>query len=224
MPEHVHVHVPHELSEPGEAVSQRERTFEILAALMMSIATLGIAWSGYQAARWSGEQAELYTEASAARSLANRATVFASQDRLQDLTNFNRWLELSTVGDTELAGLYERRFRDEFRPAFAAWLAQDPMHNPNAIPSPLRMPEYQPAELLESKALELRAERLFKEGKQATENADEYVFITVFFAAVLFFAGMSLRFAWPRLRMLVLVFGAGLLVYGFIAIVSLPVH
>ena len=143
MPEHVHVHAPHELSEPGEAVSHRERVLELIAALMMSLATLGIAWSGYQAARWSGEQAELYTQASAARSLANRASVFASQERLQDLTNFNRWLELSTTGDTELADLYERRFRDEFRPAFTAWVAQDPLHNPNAIASPLRMPEYQ---------------------------------------------------------------------------------
>ena len=224
MPEHVHVHAPHELAEPGEGVTHRERVLELIAALLMSMATLGIAWSGYQAARWSGEQAELYTEASAARSLANRASVFASQERLQDLTNFNRWLELSTVGDTELASLYERRFRDEFRPAFTAWVAQDPLHNPNAIPSPLRMPEYQPAELLKSDALEVRADRKFEEGKQATENADKYVFITVFFAAVLFFAGMSLRFAWPRLRVIVLVFGGGLLVYGFIAILSLPVH
>src|SRR5258705_6525030 len=110
MPEHIHVHAPHELSEPGEAVSNRERTLEILAALMMALATLGIAWSGYQAARWSGQQAELFTEASTARSLANCASVLASQERLQDLTNFNRWLELSTVGDTELANLYERRF------------------------------------------------------------------------------------------------------------------
>ena len=42
------------------------------------------------------------------------------EDRTQDLLNFNRWLEVSTGGDTELADLYERRFRDEFRPAFEA--------------------------------------------------------------------------------------------------------
>jgi hypothetical protein len=224
MPEHVHVHAPHELSEPGEAVSRRERTLEIIAALMMSVATLGIAWSGYQAARWSGQQAELFTEASTARSLANRASVLASQERLQDLTNFNRWLELSTVGDTELANLYERRFRDEFRPAFTAWVAQDPLHNLNAIASPLLMPQYKPVDLVKADALELRADRKFEQGKDAIEHADDYVFITVFFAAVLFFAGMSLRFAWPRLRMIVLGFGAVLLAYGFVALLTLPTH
>src|SRR3979490_1670750 len=127
MPESVHVHVPHELGEPGGHTSTRERVFEILAALLLSLATLGIAWSGYQAAKWSGLQARRYTQASTARSFANRSATLAAQDRTQDLLNFNRWLEVSTNGDTTLAALYERRFRDEFRPAFAAWLAADPL-------------------------------------------------------------------------------------------------
>src|ERR1700730_16849960 len=142
MPEHVHVHVPHELGEPGAHTSTRERVFEILAALLLSLATLGIAWSGYQAAKWSGLQARRYTQASTARAFANRAATLASQDRTQDLLNFNRWLEVTTDGNTVLADLYQRRFRDEFRPAFERWLSEDPLHNPNAIPSPLREPNY----------------------------------------------------------------------------------
>src|SRR4051812_30324121 len=142
VPEHVHVHVPHELQEGNEGVTRRERILEIIAALLLSLATLGIAWSGYQAAKWSGIQAQRYTQASAARSLANRASTLGSQDRTQDLLNFNRWLEVSTDGNTQLAALYERRFRDEFRPAFASWLADDPFHNGSAIPSPLLEPNY----------------------------------------------------------------------------------
>jgi len=142
MPEHVHVHVPHELAEPGESTTSRERWLEIAAALMLSLSTLGIAWSGYQAAKWSGLQAQRYTQASTARSFANRAATLGAQDRTQDLLNFNRWLEVKTDGNTELADLYERRFRDEFRPAFARWLADDPLHNVNAIPSPLLEPNY----------------------------------------------------------------------------------
>src|SRR3954466_13910729 len=111
MPEHVHVHAPHELSERGEATSTRERVLEILAAVLLSLATLGIAWSGYQAAKWSGRQSASYAQASTARSQANRASTLASQDRQQDLLNFNRWLEVSTDGNQPLATLYERRFR-----------------------------------------------------------------------------------------------------------------
>src|SRR5947208_1947744 len=195
MPEHVHVHAAHELSEPGTATSSRERWLEILAALLLSLATLGIAWSGYQAAKWSGLQARRYTQASTARSFANQASTLAAQDRTQDLLNFNRWLEEYTAGDTELADLYERRFRDEFRPAFERWLADDPLHNENAIPSPLREKNYVLANMVKADKLERLGDVRFEQGKEATENADDYVFVTVFFAVVLFFAGISLRFA-----------------------------
>src|SRR5450759_531871 len=54
-------HTPHELSEPGAGTTHRERTLELLATLLLSIATVGIAWSGYQAARWSGIEARRAT-------------------------------------------------------------------------------------------------------------------------------------------------------------------
>jgi hypothetical protein len=222
MPEHVHVHAPHELSEPGDATTPRERWFEIAAALLLSLATLGIAWSGYQAAKWSGLQARRYTQASTARSFANRAATLAAQDRTQDLLNFNRWLEVSTDGNAELAGLYERRFRDEFLPAFEQWLAEDPLQNPKAIPSPLREENYVLANAVKADKLEELGDVRFEQGKEATENADDYVFVTVFFAVVLFFGGISLRFAWTPMRVLILVMGAGLLVYGAIRLATLP--
>ncbi len=119
MPESVHVHVPDELSEgTTHPVSGRERLSELGAVLLLAVATVCIAWSGYKAAKWSGLQARRYAQASTARSQANRASTLGGQERLQDLTNFNRWLELtteSTPRDLELADLYNRRFRPEFR-------------------------------------------------------------------------------------------------------------
>jgi hypothetical protein len=222
MPEHVHVHAPHELGEVHESTTVRERWLEIAAALMLSLATLGIAWSGYQAAKWSGIQARSYTQASTARSLANQAATLAAQDRTQDLLNFNRWLEVTTDGDTDLANLYERRFRDEFRPAFDRWLADDPLHNVNAIPSPLRESNYKLANMEKADALERVGDHRFEQGKEATENADDYVFVTVFFAIVLFFAGISLRFSWLPMRLLIMGLGTAILLYGGIRLLSLP--
>jgi hypothetical protein len=222
MPEHVHVHAPHELAEPGEATTMRERWFEIAAALLLSLATLGIAWSGYQAAKWSGLQARRYTQASTARAFANRESTLATQDRTQDLLNFNRWLEVTTDGNTEVADLYQRRFREEFRPAFERWLADDPLHNPDAVASPLREDNYILGHAVKADKLEELGDVRFEQGKEATENADDYVFVTVFFAVVLFFGGISLRFAWTPVRTLILVLGAGMLVYGAIRLATLP--
>jgi len=222
MPEHVHVHAPHELGEPAETTTERERWLEIAAALLLSLATIGIAWSGYQAAKWSGLQARRYTQASTARSLANRAATQASQDRTQDLLNFNRWLEVTTEGNTQLADLYERRFRDEFRPAFERWLADDPLNNKDAVASPLRESNYVLSNMVKSDKLEKLGDLRFEQGKDATENADDYVFVTVFFAVVLFFAGISLRFQWLPIRLFILVLGMAMLVYGIVRVTSLP--
>ncbi len=222
MPESVHVHAPHELAEVASAASARERWLEIAAALMLSLATLGIAWSGYQAAKWSGLQARRYTQASAARSLANRAATLADQYRTQDLLNFNRWLEAHEVGDTKVADLYERRFRDEFRPAFESWLASDPLDDQHAIASPLTEKTYVLADADKAARLERVGSVRFEQGKAATENADDYVFVTVFFAIVLFFAGISLRFAWFPMRILILSIGTAILVWGGVRLLSLP--
>jgi ferric-dicitrate binding protein FerR (iron transport regulator) len=222
---HVHVHAPHELTEAeARASSRREKRLELMATLLLAAATLGIAWSGYQAARWSGLQAERYAGANTTRAIANRAATLAGQERIQDLLNFNRWLEVSTAGDQQLADLYERRFRDEFRPAFEAWLAQDPLNNPNATASPLREPQYKPAGFVRAERLDRQAEHRFEAARASTEHTDDYVLVTVFLAAVLFLAGISLRFEWYPMRVSVLVMATIVLLYGFVRLATLPTH
>jgi hypothetical protein len=224
MSEHVHVHAPHEFSESNsDSTTRNERIMELVATLLLALATLGIAWSGYQGARWNGRQAREYAQANTARNLANRAATAGAQDRTQDLLNFNRWLEVTTEGNQQLADLYQRRFRPEFRPAFDAWLAQDPLSNPAVEASPLRTPQYRVADLVNSDRLETEGTEHFERGKEATENTDSYVLTTVFFATVLFFAGISMRFAWQKMRITVLALGALSLVYAGVLIARLPV-
>jgi hypothetical protein len=225
MSEHVHVHAPHELSEShgGDAATRNERRMELIATFLLAIATLGIAWSGYQGARWNGRQAREYAQANTARSLANRSATIGDQERIQDLLNFNRWLEVTTEGNQQLADLYRRRFRPEFVPAFEAWLAQDPLNNPAAEASPLRVQQYHVADLEKSDQLERRGDVHFDNGKEATENTDSYVLTTVFFAAVLFFAGISMRFAWQAMRITVLVLASLSLVYAIVLVARLPI-
>jgi hypothetical protein len=210
------------LTEPSEASDRRERVMEIVAVVLMSLSTVAIAWSGYQAARWSGLQAEAYAAASGDRSKANRAETIAEEERLQDLLNFNRWLEHTTQGDEDLADLYERQFRPEFVPAFEAWLELDPLDDPDAIASPLNEPEYELAAEERSLELEQAADESFDEGKDATENADRYIFTTVFLAGVLFFAGVSMRFTWLPARTAVLVLAGIFLAIGLAQLLSLP--
>jgi hypothetical protein len=224
MAEHVHVHVPEELAEGLEGNTGRDRFLEFAAVFLMAFATVGIAWSGYQAAAWSGAQAESYASSNSEHEHATQTGARGGQERLEDLEDFNRWLEATAKGDTTLASLYLRRFRPEFREAFDAWIAHEPLSRQDAPPSPLFVEEYQPKHEVQTRRLEHQAEQHFEQGKTQTRNADDYVFNTVLLAAVLFFGGISLRFRWSLMREVVLGIGAIFLVVGIIETVGLPVH
>jgi hypothetical protein len=224
---HVHAHVPHELTEGKEEAPHRpdrvERILELGAVLLLSLTTLATAWSGYQAARWSGEQSQHYARASATRVKAQQASTLAGQLRIGDLLLFDDWLNAHADGKARLAAVVARRFRPEFRPAFRAWLAQKPFTNPQAIPGPQYMPQYKLSSSAQSSALDRQADELYVEGTDAKTNDDHYILSTVFFAAVLFFAGISLRLEWRPLRIGVLGMATVLLLGGLAFVLTLPV-
>jgi len=223
---HAHAHVPHELTEREEhpsAVSRMERRLELGAVLLLSITTVATAWSGYQAARWSGEQSQHYARASAVRVKAQQQNTAAGQLRIDDLLYFDEWLNAERGGDAKLAKVYERRFRPAFVPAFRAWIAQKPFTNPDAVPGPLYMPEYRSAEAAAARRLDVQADGLYETGTEAKSNDDRYILSTVFFAAVLFFAGISLRLAWRPLRTFVLGLATLMLLAGTLFVATLPV-
>ncbi len=223
---HGHPHAPHELMEGGErpAASHLERVLELGAVLLMSLAAVATAWSGYQAARWSGQQAQGYAQASATRTEAEQASNHSGQVRIDDMLKFDGWLNAHAAGDRQLQAIYEDRFRPAFLPAFRAWQGEHPFTNGDAIPSPLYEPEYRLESLQHSRALDRTADGLYQEATDAKSNDDHYILSTVFFAAVLFFAGISLRLDWRRLRIAVLVFAAAMLIAGLTFIATLPIE
>ena len=143
---------------------------EVIATLVLAVATLATAWSGYQAARWGGEQSTSYSQAGALRTESVRASNRAGQVTQVDIGLFTNWVNAFAAGDEELATFYENRFRDEFRPAFDAWIATDPRNNPDAPSSPFELPEYRVSLAEESADLEKQAEEMFSLGEEANQR------------------------------------------------------
>ncbi len=220
---HGHAHVPEELTEGTDATSRGERILELSAVALLSLTVLATAWSGYQASLWSGVQSQHYAQASATRIKSQQASTHAGQSRIDDLLYFNGWLNAHQTGDAALAKIYERRFRPAFIPAFDAWIAQHPFTNPDAIPGPLYMPQYRLVATATAAKLSGEADDLYQEGTDAKDNDDDYILSTVFFAAVLFFAGISLRVEWRRLRIAVLIFATAMLIGGLTFALTLPI-
>jgi hypothetical protein len=191
--------------------------------LLLALTTLATAWCGYQAARWSGEQSEHFARASSTRIKSQQASTRAGQLRIDDLLYFNGWLDARESGNRRLAAIYRNRMRPEFEPAFRAWIAQDPFTGRRAVPGPLYLPEYRLADTARSEQLDSAADDIFEEGTDAKRTNDRYVLSTVFFAAVLFFAGISLRLDWRPLRVGVVGMAFALLTGGVVFVLTLPV-
>ena len=191
---------------------------------MLGVVAVATAWSGYQGARWGGLQTMKYSQATAKRMESTRAGTLAGQDRLFDVSLFNQWLDATYHQETALASAYEKRFRAEFRPAFAAWLATDPFNNPSAPPGPLYMPEYKDHLNEQADQLEAEAAAVFEEGKAAYQQSTDYLLNTVFLATVLLFITIAQRFEWMPVKVVTLAIAAMMLLLGLYRLFTFPVY
>jgi len=197
---------------------------EVIATLVLALATVVTAWSGYQAARWGGEQSSSYSQAGALRTESVRASNQAGQLIQIDIGLFTNWVNAFAAGDQQLTGFYEDRFRDEFKPAFEAWIATEPVANPDAPSTPFEMPEYRVSAAEESSILEEQAAESFAKGEAANEIGDNYILNTVFLASVLFLGGIASRFKAMSARWVILLFSLGILVFGLYNIITYPIQ
>ncbi len=123
------------------------------------------------------------------------------------MATFVQWVDAHVREETELATFYLQRFREEFLPAFDAWLALDPLTDASAPLTPFAMREYRLAATEKAERLDREAELLAAEVRRDIQRASNYVFGVVLFAVALFFAGISGRLSTPRLRQVTLALG-----------------
>src|ERR1700691_6499363 len=193
----------------GESLGQT--ILEIIEALVLAIVAIATAWSGYQAALWTGHQSELYGEASKLRVQAEGAATFANQERLYNASTVVEWLKAEAHNDKRLIDIFERRFLPEFRPAFEAWKKTDPLNNPNAPAGPQLMLEYRSSKAEAAAKLDDQASEILEQGTRGREYADQYVRATVTLATVLLLIVISQRFKTRRVRVALLVIAMFLL-------------
>jgi hypothetical protein len=199
-----------------------DRWLSILEAVLLSVVALLAAYSGYAAAKWGTESSVTLATASAERAKANRADIEGIVTRGLDSASFNTWFTAFTAGNRGAQRLAERRMRPGYRPAFTAWLATDPAHDPSAPPGPAYMPQYVIPQEAAAKTHDARAAAAFVSGAKAGATADKYIRATVFLATVLFLVGISGHFRIRQARMGLIGAGGLLLAFAVIQLLDLP--
>lgn len=222
-------------SEVGKEIAERHHHLEhiqegeshgtwiaVLEAVILSVVAVLAAYSGFAAAKWGTTSSVSLAKASSLRTKANRADTDAVVIRTLDSVSFNAWFSAFVAGNRRAQILAERRLRPGYRPAFFAWLATDPAHNPHAPPGPAFMPQYVIPEQQLADRLNNQADASFSKGTAAGENSDNYVRDTVFLATVLFLVGISGHVRVRAARLGIIGVGVALLVFSVIHLLGLP--
>jgi hypothetical protein len=196
---------------------------ELVSAVLLALATVGTAWSAYQARQWTGEQSQGYSHATAKRIAENRASAIANRQVQIDVATFIQWVDASKSGRPELADFYRRRFRPEFTAAFSTWLAQKPFTNAAAAKTPFDLPQYRLKATAAAEGLERRAAADSQRAKDANQHADDYMVAVVLFSSALFFAGISMKLQTSRARAATLGMGCLVFLGTAIFVATLPV-
>ena len=204
------------------AARGRDRV-ELVATLLLAIATVATAWSGYQSTRWNGEQAKAGGRSNALRIESAKAAGLANAQTQIDVATFTQWVDAYSLKREPLADFYFKRFRAEFKPAVNAWIATRPLKNPDAPPTPFAMPQYKLQARAAAARLERQAEVFAGKVRQDIQRASNYVLGVVLFASALFFAGMSTKLTAPRLRVAMLALGCTVFLLTAVWIATSPV-
>jgi hypothetical protein len=224
---------------PGRPVDARSGWFALALTAFLALASVGTAWAGFQSAKWSGVQSNLYAEASTARTESARRSALAGQLLTIDVISFTQWLtalnqEIIADPSRRLRGTYIPdsnsvsgflfgRFREEFKPAVMAWLDTRPLANPKAPPTPFVMPQYRVAAQTEAVDLASQAEQRAADARAANQRSDNYVLTAVLFALVLFFVAFTDRARGPASRFVLFGLTAATLAGAAVLLATFPV-
>lgn len=188
-----------------------ERWAEFLGALLMSLAALVSAWCAYQAAWWASEQSEYTIEMSRAQGRAAAFSNSAIQLTAFDASMFIQYAEAVSTGNSRLSQFLHERFRPEMRVAVDAWLATQPLTNPDAPSSPIAMPEYALSQVEQAESFSARAAAAQENALQSNDRSTQFIAFTTMSAAALFLGGITTKFPTLRIRTGLLIFAWGVL-------------
>jgi len=194
---------------------------ELAAAVLLALATIVAAWSAYQATRWGGEQAKASRSALSAKTdAAQQMTIFGASAQV-DVQLWTMWLQQRADDNLIAADFIEERFRDEFIPAFDAWLALSPDGEPPPG-TPFDMEEYAPAARDDAERLNAEADVFAETSAEANQTGDNFVLVAVIMASVLFFAGVGTKLKGRGVRLMMLLLGIVLFLGGLSFMLSMP--
>ena len=198
------------------------RILEVLAVLLLGVATVGSAWCGYQASRWNGKQDDFARHASNLQVDANRQFGLATQSLTYDSNMLAQYAAAVTSGDEKLQQfLRTSLIRPAFLPILDQWQQQIAAgQTPSNL---LENQDYLDAQLGPFRATQALVDEAAVASHDAGSTGDDYVLTTLLLASALFFAGLTTSFRVRFAQLMLLAASALLIAYAAARLAELPV-
>ena len=201
---------------------RNHRILEVLAVVLLGVATIGSAWCGYQATRWNGDENELARQASNLQVEAARQFGLATQVVSYDSNMIAQYARAVSEGNERLQQFFKASLiRPAFLPTLERW--EEDVADGGSPTNLLVDDEYLEEQLTGYRDTEARAQAMTAEAEEASSHADDYVLTTLLLASALFFAGLTTSFRVRFAQLMLLTGSVVLIAYAASRLADLPI-
>jgi hypothetical protein len=194
----------------------------MLAVLLLGVGSVATAWCGIQASRWNGEEARLSRDAGITRIDASQSFSLGTQKFAYDANMATQYAGAVADGNVELQEfLRDNLMRPEFLPVLDRWEASIRAGDDSF--SLFSDEEYLDTLFAESTATAAASDADLELSNEASDNADDYLLMTLLTATALFFSGVTTSFASRPARLALLAIAATILTFTAARLIDLPV-
>jgi hypothetical protein len=205
-----------------QSVTSGRTALEMLAVLLLGVGSVATAWCGIQTSRWNGEEARESRDAGITRIDASQAFSLGTQKFAYDANTATEYAHAVADGD-ELARefLRENLVRPEFLPVLDRWEAA--IQAGDETFDLFTDEEYLDLLFADSTAQAAASDAALERSNEASDNADDYLLMTLLTATALFFAGVTTSFASRPARLALLAIAATVITVTAARLIDLPV-
>jgi hypothetical protein len=195
---------------------------EMIATILMAVATVATAWCAYQSTVWDGEQEFALHEANI---LNESVDAHREQARIQmmiHIEQFISWAEAIASENERMASYMESTFAPSLRTAVDEWRALDPLNDLSAPRHPFALPSYVLEDNVKADSLQVLYRTQYQTAIESNTHSEHYTLLTVILASVLFFGGITTNLTHARTKISLVVGSAILLIASVIWPLSFP--
>jgi hypothetical protein len=196
------------------------RGFEALAVILLSLATVGMAWCARQAAVCGTESTKLSIQSVTRTRDASNFRIKANQVFTLDIFLFSHYLDALKATNEPFADFYARQFSPELKHAYEAQSRSS--RDSNTPADPFVKGVYPTPLLTKAESMESESERMWNRSLEMGKTGDGYTLISVLLATALFFSGTAPQFETQKKRRIVLMLGLATLLISIGMFITLP--